>query len=194
MILYFADFQSPDNFKETRAELETPFAMCEKSKFNLVGFCNGIFCIHYEPFDVFLWNPWIKKHHKLPFSQTLDELLLCDYKYFSYGFGYGNVADDYKFQIKSLEEFAITRIPCFHSPNSHNWATGILVNSTMHWLVGNGDHDSDFSILAIDLRTEEYQVFPQLTDMPNDHMWDMAAVEGSLSVLNVLQGVLRCGK
>ncbi|KAL3533511.1 hypothetical protein ACH5RR_007032 [Cinchona calisaya] len=122
MRLYFADFQSPDNFKETWAELETPFAMCDKLKFNLVGFCNGLFCIHYEPLDVISWNSWIKNHNKLPFCQTLDDLLLWHYKYFQM----------------------------------------VLGMTMLLMITRNRDHDSDFSILAIDLRSEPYQLFPQL--------------------------------
>lgn len=83
--------------------VETPLTVGpnRKSSLNFVGSCNGLLCLapgleYNLGNDVYIWNPSIRTHKKLPPSQFSDEFTDERWMVSRLGFGYHESTNDYK--------------------------------------------------------------------------------------------------
>ncbi|CAI9260936.1 unnamed protein product [Lactuca saligna] len=90
------------SFKSLYA-VETPFAVGpnRKSSLNFIGSCNGLLCLapgleYNLGNDVYIWNPSIRSHKKLPPSQFSDEFTDERWMVSRLGFGFHESTNDYK--------------------------------------------------------------------------------------------------
>ncbi|XP_016470083.1 F-box/kelch-repeat protein At3g23880-like [Nicotiana tabacum] len=141
---------------------------------SIVGSFNGLLCLAVAATDrllynLFLWNPSIRKYKKLP-NYTLDvsrRYNLDKHRYsFRFGFAYDAFRDDYKvlgiFPINRNGRLCHVKVKIY-SLKSDSWrdiddfqgrqllsVSGKLVNQKLHWL------DRDRNIISIDLADEKW--------------------------------------
>ncbi|XP_016497979.2 F-box/kelch-repeat protein At3g23880-like [Nicotiana tabacum] len=149
---------------------------------SIVGSFNGLLCLAVAVSDrllynLFLWNPSIRKYKKLP-NYTLDvshHYNLDKHRYgFRFGFAYDAFLDDYKvvgiFPIYRNGRLCRVEVKIY-SLKSDSWrdiddfqgrqllsVSGKLVNGKLHWL------DRDQKIISIDLADEKWAEVEQPSD------------------------------
>lgn len=117
-----------------------------------------------------------------------------------YGFGYDNVNDDYKV-VRLISSVKVIEI---YSLRSDSWKKyhdfpvdipkqspfGVFVNSTMHWLhlIKENDENIRFSIVGIDLRTDQFRFIEVPTDLSANH------IPKNLGVLDDYLVLFSCSK
>ncbi|XP_042508938.1 F-box protein CPR1-like isoform X2 [Macadamia integrifolia] len=62
----------------------------------VLGSCNGLLCISNSDEDILLWNPSIRRHHKLPITPIEFPVRFDSPRLIVYGLGYDPTTDDYK--------------------------------------------------------------------------------------------------
>ncbi|XP_055814316.1 F-box/kelch-repeat protein At3g23880-like [Solanum dulcamara] len=128
----------------------------------IVGSVNGLICVAIEEKDLFIWNPSIRKLTKLPAYRT-D----C---FFSYGFGYDELHDDYKVVgiTRSARHIdSPSDVSKIYSLNNNSWSclddfqtgipfmkSGMFVNGKLHWAIATNRFSSyydNWGIIFVDL-------------------------------------------
>ncbi|XP_027165917.1 F-box/kelch-repeat protein At3g23880-like [Coffea eugenioides] len=154
-------------------EIDCPPSLRLSRYFNVVGCCDGLFCIDCMRTGVFLWNPSTRKSKKLPsFSSPTVDLLKEEDYYQVYGFGYDKDRDDYKVVkvVCSLDEDyrPSGSEVLVYSVKTESWKSigefqggfpsvggcGCLVNGRLHWELHNAGWD--FKVVFLDLATETF--------------------------------------
>lgn len=137
-----------------------------------VGVVNGFICFSIRLFDglydLFLWNPSIRKYKKLP-NFKLDvshHYYLNGHFNFKFGFAYDEVQDDYNvvgiFTIYTRRNLSRVEVKIF-SLKRDSWrciddfrgqellaGTAKFVNGKLHWL------DKQWNIISVDLADEKW--------------------------------------
>lgn len=144
---------------------------------HLLASCDGLWCVEHDA-SLFLWNPSMRTHKKLPLpSIHLQDPLDRDYQFrhhFCFGIGYDSFADDYKIlklrcdhnhtsfpndELYSLKNDSWRKIQTFPQ-KLYQFGKGVFTSSgsSLHW-VGYPHHESSLHepvILSFNLRTEKY--------------------------------------
>ncbi|KAJ8535606.1 hypothetical protein K7X08_023326 [Anisodus acutangulus] len=156
--------------------------------YQILGSCDGLFCISRDFVDLFLWNPSTRKLKKLPPSGI--NVRPEEDNHFSYGFGYFESQSDYRDVeiLESRNNYCYRNDVSVHSLRTYSWKTiqecptvnfldqaGKFVNGKIHWIVAYPDRVSDrnctWYISSFDLADETFGdvVLPD----PNDDYLDI---------------------
>ncbi|GLT62030.1 hypothetical protein SLA2020_346970 [Shorea laevis] len=150
----------------------------------LRGSSNGLVCLA-DQGNVIICNLSTRVFHnvKLPSEYTIDKF------WFSYGFGYDSINDDYKVvrvdrrrcqEISGYENTVVyslrkdswdrpqTNLPSFFHRSSISNEDPVLVSGALHWTIWGDNKDKPFLVFAFDLATEEFGKIdlPVKTDRP----------------------------
>ncbi|KMT04445.1 hypothetical protein BVRB_8g181180 [Beta vulgaris subsp. vulgaris] len=192
-MLHLADFDTFDN----PVELDYPFKNSSDGGGEIVGSCNGLFCLwNYDyGLSLFLYNPTTQTHKILP-----DLPIIAPFSFrlskFDIGFGYDNISEDYKcvriLQNHDKEAGSVESEVMVYSLKSDSWRRGpdvpyyfhyhnglgntALLNETVHWVGDNGDRIA-LPIVAFNLRDETFSSIP-LPDF--DAQWNAGMFVGVL--------------
>ncbi|XP_042507336.1 F-box protein CPR1-like [Macadamia integrifolia] len=148
----------------------------------VVGSCNGLLCISNSEEEIFLWNPSIRRHHKLPITPIeYPERFDCP-RLIVYGLGYDPTTDDYKLvrivQFYGDDEYSCDSEVKVYSLRTNSWRRirdvpyhlsykrgfGVLANYGLHWVAVRERTEPDTassSFDSFDLQDEEYSEVPQ---------------------------------
>lgn len=164
----------------------------------VVGCVNGLVCLAVEEYTLFLWNPATRKSRRL---RSPDVVL--DYGcYLIYGFGYDQVADDYKVVgmfcfFRSGGEYDTT--VKVYSSKEDIWRkigdfpfgipfddSGKFASGSLHWAASgdmrSGSPDS-WLIVAFNLATENYVEIAQPNFGNSEHDLTLGVLGESLCIL-----------
>uniref|UniRef100_M1D3F7 F-Box protein n=1 Tax=Solanum tuberosum TaxID=4113 RepID=M1D3F7_SOLTU len=173
---------------------------------SILGSINGLICLVNDDKELFLWNPSIRKHKKLPDPRT--SLPPQGGPRRAYGFGYDEVHDDYKVVIfneietNMIREFEVK----MYSLKSDSWrcvddcprmaqfnVSGKFVNGKLHWdststywksdLATFCDGYRDPNIISIDLADEKWGEMDQPCDDVGEIALRVGVLGSDLSVL-----------
>ncbi|KAL6971095.1 hypothetical protein U1Q18_030777 [Sarracenia purpurea var. burkii] len=159
----------------------------------IVGSCNGLICLLYDPNCFILWNPTTRDSRELPPppSSSPDTVR---------GFGCLSSLDDYKVvqaiptgnpnqftvEIFSLKDNSWRRIEGLREDIRITEKVGTCLNGALHWLGSSGDGPSvKTRLVSLDLEDLELQEMsvPYL-DNKSVHFHTLAAINGCLSLLS----------
>ncbi|XP_022887018.1 F-box/kelch-repeat protein At3g23880-like [Olea europaea var. sylvestris] len=151
-----------------------------KETVRFIGSCRFLICLKYTYRKIILWNPSVREHKILPYTDVEIEASrgrkYTQYRY-SFGFGYDDLMDDHKvvrlvydyrncdYEIKvySLKLNIWKKIEKF--PILISWVSRpSFINGSMNWLVSQTKPTtttfSTLSLLVLCLRTEVWQLVP----------------------------------
>ncbi|CAN4085866.1 unnamed protein product [Withania somnifera] len=163
--------------------------------YNIVGSCNGLFCIDGGPHHLFLWNPSIRKSKELPFSGSDVH---CS-SYLAYGVGYNECQDDYKvvqlvgrphnyygfqneFRVYSLRTNSWKMIQQYPAVLFCN-DPAKFANGRLHWIATRvSDKNDSWFVCSLNLidETHENVALPDLVDGNFD--WELGTLSDNLCV------------
>ncbi|CAI9771183.1 unnamed protein product [Fraxinus pennsylvanica] len=133
----------------------------------IVGSCNGLVCVVWEPGIVTIFNPTTRKSRKLPISGTSNSLAR------EYGFGYDESNNDYKvveFSWTNLISDEFENQVKVYSSKINSWRiidgpagflfsdSGVFVNGAIHWKLYPNGNPMDWSIIAYNVTTDRYKM------------------------------------
>ncbi|MCD9560578.1 hypothetical protein HAX54_019295 [Datura stramonium] len=171
--------------------------LCKDSfvDYNVVGSCDGLFCISTGSHDLFLWNPSIRKLKELPFSGSNVH---CS-SYLAYGVGYNECQDDYKVvEVMGCSHSDYGFINEFRVYNlrTNSWEMILeypsvifcndpakFVNGRLHWIATRvTDKNDSWFVSSLNLMDKSYEkvALPDLDDGNFD--WELGTLGGNLSV------------
>lgn len=205
------EFDDPNNCSIASAkQLDFPLSNNNRGSrgdvLQLIGSCNGLLCLTNSNGEILLWNPWIRKHRKLPslpieysFGTQVSSRL---------GFGYDQFNDDHKIvnfvkisEIFEDEESATDQDEVYvYSLKLNFWRrigefawkfpeqqpdVGALANGALHWIVKKRRWEVNNFIVSFDLKNEEFKevmVCPRLTE--NAFEQHLRILDSNLCVLS----------
>lgn len=153
--------------------------MCYSDQIKLLGSCNGLICLSNAADDIIVWNPTLRKHRFLPYSNVVPRkdrgrplLTVC-----VYGFGFEIKSDDYR--LLRLVQFISD--PCefeisVYSLRTNKWRKieetpyslvyprkmGVFVSGALHWVMTPElVPESPNLIVGFDLEFEKFNQVPQ---------------------------------
>ncbi|KAK9078956.1 hypothetical protein SSX86_000625 [Deinandra increscens subsp. villosa] len=183
-------------------ELDYPLKHPRKSVW-IVGSCNGLVCIAIQEDTLFIWNPSTRKSNRLPNCARSKSQPGC---YVLYGFGYQELADDYKLVeiaciFKDRAKYdTLVKIYSLKKGNWHKIAafphgiplddSGKFSNGALHWAASK-DFGSTYSwmIVSLDLAKETYGEILQPVYDEGDKDLTLGALEECLCVLCNYRGI-----
>ncbi|XP_059295584.1 F-box/kelch-repeat protein At3g23880-like [Lycium ferocissimum] len=187
-IMYYQE--SPHIPDELHFPCKEPFV-----HYNVVGSCDGLFCISGGLRDLFLWNPSIRELKKLSFSGSK----VHNSSYVAYGFGYNECQDDYKVvQVvgSSHSHYGFQNEFRIYSLRTNSWEMtkeypsvifcndpAKFVNGRLHWIAMRVSDKSDsWFVSSLNLVDGTYDnvALPDLVDGNSD--WELGTLDGNLCV------------
>lgn len=163
--------------------------------YNVVGSCDGLFCISGGDHDLFLWNPSIRKSKKLPFSGSNVH---CS-SYLAYGVGYNECQDDYnvvQVMASSHSEYGFQNEFRVYSLKTNSWKMieeypGVIfcndpakfVNGRLHWIATRvSDKNDSWFVSSLNLVDETYENVALLDLTYGNFDWELEILGGNLCV------------
>ncbi|XP_042509364.1 F-box protein CPR1-like [Macadamia integrifolia] len=168
----------------------------------VLGSCHGLLCISNSVVDMFLWNPSIRTHHRLPNAPI--ELVRSDFpSLVAHGLGYDPTTDDYKLirivQFVDDDQYSCDSDSSYSDPcesdvkvfslSTNSWRRirdmpyriyyggfGVFANYALHWVAGR-DLEPDNFIISFDLQDEEFREVP-LPDFLDNYSYMYVGVLG----------------
>ncbi|CAN4095912.1 unnamed protein product [Withania somnifera] len=157
-----------------------------------IGLCDGLICLSVEN-SIVLWNPSTRKWNKIP----KEPVFMNQDCYFTYGFGYDELTDDYKLvfiysckiknvgynevKVYSIRTNSWKRIKGFDGGYVYS-NSGVVVNGVVHWDT-RPHHDFNgckCMIVYFDLVAEKHGKINLPSYENEDVHWDLMSSKESL--------------
>ncbi|KAL6998495.1 hypothetical protein U1Q18_008624 [Sarracenia purpurea var. burkii] len=166
------DYESPSAFEDdddrdndALVDLDFLYRKPDDEDPIIVGSCNGLICLFYDPDCYILWNLTTRELPPPPSSPSLNLT----------GFGCPSSLDDYMRTIEGLREDILIL-----------GKVGSYLNGALHWLGSTGDGPSlKTKLVFLDLEDLEFKEMsvPYL-DYESDRFYSLDAMNGCLSLLS----------
>ncbi|PSS24777.1 F-box protein [Actinidia chinensis var. chinensis] len=196
--LYSVDFDSLDN----AVELDHPLK-CDDFGTEVLGSCDGLVCLYNGEDNVAIWNPSTRRYQKLPETEIEFPDYFTSCQCIIYGFGYDPITDDYKV-VRLIQFYGEDVWDSFdsevkvYSSRSNSWrrikdfpyylrykrAYGVLVGSSLHWVVTRKLESNTANLVAaFDLGTEDYRLVTQPDFLNKDFHLKVGELDGCLCMI-----------
>ncbi|KAF8030255.1 hypothetical protein BT93_E2643 [Corymbia citriodora subsp. variegata] len=170
---------------------------CDQIK--VLGSCNGLLCISNGADNVVIWNPFTRKHKRLPYAPVeIRPAPLPGFSVCVYGFGYDHRNDDYvllrlyqlvyeptesEVSIYSSKENAWKRLQEMPYSLVNHRKRGVFVHGHLHWVMTQELGDSANLLVAFDFRIENFKVLDQPKHINNKLDMDVVVLHGNLCLI-----------
>nr|GEV42563.1 hypothetical protein [Tanacetum cinerariifolium] len=170
--------------------LENPLQRPQFQRIRIVGSCNGLLCLLVDEdadYNMFIYNPTTRRSNLLPCSERTGSF------WGFYGFGYGELSNDYKVIITETDSKMSTMI---YSLKTGKWKEighfscarplddGKLVNGVLHWVAGKSKFSDSCKIVSLYLANETYGEVLQPEYHEGDGYFELGVLGECLCVLH----------